>query len=704
MNSRPERLLVVDDNEMNRDMLARRLARKGYEVVVAGDAYDLQGLIKKTEFDLVLLDIEMPGVSGLDALAAIRKTYSPIQLPVIMVTARSHSEDIVNGLQLGANDYITKPVDFPVALARIHTQLSHRRAEQALRESEERYALAAQGANDGLWDWNLKNNTIYFSPRWKSMLGFEDAEIGESPDEWFGRMHDADRDIVKQRIDAYLNGETAHFECEARLRHKDGVFRWMLSRGIMVRDQSGKPLRMAGSQTDITEGKVADPLTGLPNRLLFADRLLQLIEHRKRNPDSLFAVLFLDLDGFKMVNDSLGHVLGDKMLVAVAGRLVNSLRQTDTIARIDDSFTVARLGGDEFAILLTNLKDAEDAKHVANRLMGELTLPFHLDDKEVYTSASIGIAVSTSGYQRPEEFLRDADTAMYRAKSLGKARYEVFDADMRASVTYRLQLETDLRHALERNEFMNFYQPIISLETGKIAGFEALMRWQHPTRGVVEPGEFIPVAEEMGLIRELGWWGLCEACRQISEWRKQFPDLTMSVNLSVKQFVQPNFAAQLEKLLQDNSLSAGVLKLELTEGSIMADPAAAATLLSQMRCLGIAIAIDDFGTGYSSLSYLQRFPLDTLKIDRSFTSAVGTGGKEESIIVNIMPLAQNLGLDVVAEGVETNEQASFLRQLRCKYAQGYLFSRPVNAVRAEELLQKPLIPVEPDGSLAPAAV
>jgi diguanylate cyclase (GGDEF)-like protein/PAS domain S-box-containing protein len=613
-----------------------------------------------------------------------------------MVTARSHSEDIVNGLQLGANDYITKPVDFPVALARINTQLSHRRAEQALRESEERYALAAQGANDGLWDWNLKKNTIYFSPRWKSMLGYEDSEIGESPDEWFGRMHESDQEIVKQRIDEYLNGKANHFECEARLRHKDGVFRWMLSRGIMVRDQSGKPLRMAGSQTDITEGKVADPLTGLPNRLLFADRLLQLIEHRKRNPDSLFAVLFLDLDGFKTVNDSLGHLLGDKMLIAVGARLVNSLRRTDTIGRFDENFTVARLGGDEFAILLRDLKDPADAAAVANRLMGELTLPFHLDDREVYTSASIGIAVSTSGYQRPEEFLRDADTAMYRAKSLGKARYEVFDADMRASVTHRLQLETDLRHALERDEFVNFYQPIISLETGRIAGFEALMRWQHPTRGMIDPGEFIGVAEEIGLIRELGWWGLCEACRQISEWRKEFPELTMSVNLSVKQFAQQNFASQLQKLLQEHSLPPGVLKLELTEGSIMADPSAAATLLSQMRALGIAIAIDDFGTGYSSLSYLQRFPLDTLKIDRSFTSAVGSGGKEESIIVNIMPLAQNLGLDVVAEGVETNEQAAFLKQLRCKYAQGYFFSRPLNAQHAGELLQKPLVPTDKD--------
>src|SRR5262245_11531996 len=362
------RLLIVDDNEMNRDMLARRLERKGYAVVLAENARDLEERVRQDCIDLVLLDIEMPEISGMDALQQIRSKYSQIQLPIIMVTAKSQSDDIVKALELGANDYVTKPIDFPVALARIRSHLSHKRAEQALRESEERYALAARGANDGLWDWNLVTDTVYFSPRWKSMLGYQENEIGDGAAEWFSRIHEADRDKLKQRIDDHLKGTTPHFESEARMLHKDGVFRWMLSRGITVRDETGKPLRMAGCQTDITEGKVADPLTGLPNRLLFLDRLLRLIEYRRRHDDSLFAVLFLDLDGFKMVNDSLGHVVGDKLLVAVANRLMGLLRRTDTIARIDEAFTVARLGGDEFAILLGDLKDASDATAVAERL------------------------------------------------------------------------------------------------------------------------------------------------------------------------------------------------------------------------------------------------------------------------------------------------------------------------------------------------
>jgi len=696
MKYRPERLLIVDDNEMNRDMLARRLAKKGYEVSTAENACHVESQIQRESVDLVLMDIEMPEVSGLEALVRVRKLYTSTQLPVIMVTARSQSDDIVKALELGANDYVTKPIDFPVAHARIRNQLSHKRAEQALRESEERYALAALGANDGLWDWNLAENTIYFSPRWMAMLGYPESGISDSPEEWFSRIHEADQELVKRRIAAHLAGSTPHFESEARMRHQDGLFRWMLSRGIMVRDKEGKPLRMAGSQTDITEGKVADPLTGLPNRLLFIDRLSQLIEHGKRHEGFLFAVLFLDLDGFKMINDSFGHVFGDKLLIAVAHRLVNSLRHRDAVCRIDDQFTIARLGGDEFAIILGELREPGDAPNVANRLMSVLKLPFVVDEKEIFTSASIGIALSTSGYQHPEEFLRDADTAMYRAKSLGKARYEVFDANMRASVTQRLQLETDLRHAIDRQEFRNYYQPIIALESGKIAGFEALLRWQHPTQGMVGPDEFIPIAEETGMIRELGWWSLSDACRRIAEWRESYPELTVSVNLSAKQFLQTNLPAQLEGLLQELAVPPAALKLELTESSIMVDPVAAATLLSQMKSLGISIAIDDFGTGYSSLSYLQRFPLDTLKIDRSFIKAMGTCGKEEKniIIRSIIPLAENLGLDVVAEGVENVGQMAFLRQLKCKYAQGFLFSKAVDAEAATKLLLNPPYPVD----------
>jgi diguanylate cyclase (GGDEF)-like protein/PAS domain S-box-containing protein len=581
---------------------------------------------------------------------------------------------------MGANDYLTKPIDFPVALARISTQLSHKEAQEALRESEERYALAARGANDGLWDWNLVTNAVYFSPRWKAMLGFNENEIEDRLEHWLGRIHDADRERVKGEIAAHQQGLTPHFESEHRLLHKDGGFRWMLSRGLAVHDATGKASRMAGSQTDITERKVSDPLTGLPNRLLFIDRLGRLIKHSKRRKDHLFAVLFLDLDGFKMINDSLGHLVGDQLLVGVAARLEKCLRASDTVARLGETFTVARLGGDEFTILLDDIKEPADVNRTAERLMKALAPPFLLAGKEVFTSISIGIALSNTAYEEPEDMLRDADTAMYRAKSLGKARFEVFDADMRASVMARLQLETDLRHALERNEFRNFYQPIVALDSGRIVGFEALMRWQHPTRGLIGPEEFIFVAEETGLIRELGWWSLREACRQMSSWRARSAaciDLAVSVNLSAKQLLQPHLVDEMKKLLRETTLPAEALKLEITESAVMADPAAAAEMLQQMKSLGIRLAIDDFGTGYSSLSYLHRFPLDTLKIDRSFISGAGEGGDGMEIARTIMPMAKNLRLDVVAEGVETIEQVVLLKRLQCKYAQGFYFSKPL---------------------------
>jgi diguanylate cyclase (GGDEF)-like protein/PAS domain S-box-containing protein len=689
MNATMNRLLIVDDNEMNRDMLARRLARKGYEIGVADSALALVERVKEDAIDLVLLDIEMPEISGLDALRILRKAFSATEVPVIMVTAKNQSEDIINALDLGANDYLTKPIDFPVAMARIGTQLSHKRAQEALKESEERYALAARGSNDGLWDWNLLANVVHFSARWKAMLGYQENEIGDNPEEWFDRIHDADRPRVKEEIAAHQRGQTAHFESEHRMLHKDGTFRWMLSRGLAIHDESGKASRMAGSQTDITEGKVSDPLTGLPNRLLFIDRLSRLIKQSKRHRQRCFAVLFMDLDGFKMINDSLGHLVGDQLLVAVAGRLERCLRATDTLARLGESFTVARLGGDEFTVLLEDLKDPNDASVAAERLMKELTAPFVLGGKEVFTSVSIGIALSNTSYEQPEEILRDADTAMYRAKSLGKARYEVFDADMRASVMARLQLETDLRRALERGEFCNFYQPIVDLASGEIAGFEALLRWHHPTRGFLGPDDFIAVAEETGLIRELGWWNLREACRQVSEWRASSAAhrrLSVSVNLSAKQFLQPRLVEDIKNLLAELRLPGDALRLEITESTVMGDPSGAVEMLQQIKSQGIRLAIDDFGTGYSSLSYLHRFPLDTLKIDRSFISNIADQAGGMEIARSILPMASNLRLDVVAEGVETLEQVSLLKRLNCKYAQGYYFSKPLSAEGTTALL------------------
>ena len=689
------RVLIVDDNEMNRDMLARRLERKGFEVSVAEGAQELLRRVKDEGVDMVLLDIEMPEISGLEALKTLREIYSPIALPIIMVTAKNQSEDVVKALDLGANDYLTKPIDFAVALARIGTQLSHKRAQEALRESEERYALAARGANDGLWDWNLQTNTMYFSPRWKAMLGYEESEISDNPEEWFERIHEADRDRVRHEIAAHQKGIVPQFESEHRMLHKDGSVRWMLSRGLAVQDASGIALRMAGWQTDITEGKISDPLTGLPNRLLFTDRVARLLKHAKRKKDYLFAVLFLDLDGFKMINDSMGHLVGDQLLVGVASRLEKSLRATDVVARMGQGFIVARLGGDEFTVLIDDLKDQSDARQAAERLMRAVTAPFLLNGKEIFTSVSVGIALSNAAiYESPEEILRDADTAMYRAKSSGKARYEVFDADMRASVMARLQLETDLHRALEREEFSNFYQPIVFLNTGEIVGFESLLRWQHPTRGLLAPEEFIAVAEETGLIRELGWWNLREACRQMREWRAQYEaasQLVMSVNLSPKQFLQHNLVEDIRNLLIEFDMPPSSLRLELTESAVMGDPSSAVEMLGQIKNLGVSLAIDDFGTGYSSLSYLHRFPLDTLKIDRSFITSIGDSrenseGKE--IARTILPMATNLQLEVVAEGVETSEQVELLRKLHCKFGQGFYFSKPLPAAAATSLLAK----------------
>jgi len=462
-----------------------------------------------------------------------------------------------------------------------------------------------------------------------------------------------------------------------------------LRRSLEVLEQTVMERRR--SEAQLRHNAFHDHLTGLPNRALFMRRLRSALEKNQRFPKAEFAVLFIDLDRFKVINDSLGHTIGDQLLVSIAARLRSCLRPSDTIAR---------LGGDEFAILLTNIATLEDALEVADRLQAALKHPFNLAGQEVFTSSSIGIALGVS-YQQPEDLLRDADTAMYRAKALGKARYQVFDAAMHDSVVTLLQMETDLRRAVEHlslsqqetSEFQIYYQPIIHLQTGKITGFEALIRWQHPQRGLLSPTEFIPVAEESGAITPLSYWVLDQACRQLRTWQLRFPHfpLAISVNLSSKLFSQPDLVQTTGQILKSVGLEGCWLRLEVTESAIMENAESAINTILQLREQGIRIHLDDFGTGYSSLNYLQRFPVDVLKIDQSFISNIDLCREGEfhacaPIVRTILTLAHHLKIDVTAEGVETQEQLTQLQDWRCQYAQGYFFSRPVPATVAEALI------------------
>ena len=685
---RSEVLLVVDDNEANRDALSRRLRHRGYVVETAADGHEALAWIDSTRFDLILLDVEMPGMSGLEVLTRIRMERSETELPVIMVTARSQGGDIVEAFQLGANDYVTKPVDFPVALARIGTHLAHKRAVERLRESEERYTLAVRGANDGLWDWNLESNEVYWSARWKAMLGYEDAEIGDSPEEWFTRVHPEDLVRVQESLAAHLAHGTGHFESEHRLRHRNETFKWVLCRGAAVRSAGGIVTRLAGSLTDITETKLADALTGLPNRILFFDLVERSIKRSERRPNYRFALLVLGLNRFSIVHDSLGPSAADRLLVDVARRLQSGLRATDAVTRDEPDFTLARTGGDEFNVLLDDITDPGDAIRVAERLRLALEEPFTVDGGQVFVSASAGIAVSTTGYTQAESIVRDATTALNRARAAGTGGYEIFDPAMRARAVSRLQAETELRQAIETHALELHYQPIVSFQSGRIEGFEALVRWRHPQRGLVGAADFIPLAEDTGMILDIGRFALHESCRQMAAWRREFGECCpafVCVNVSSRQLAEGKVADEVTAVLAETGLSSSHLKIEITETSLISDVPGAHAALSRLQAMGITCSLDDFGTGYSSLSYLHQLQVDTLKIDRSFVNALG-GDSGSELVRAIVALAHNLGIDVVAEGVETSEQFAVLHGLGCEYAQGFYLSRPVDPAAAGGLV------------------
>lgn len=563
------------------------------------------------------------------------------------------------------------------------------RANELLRLSEERYALAVRGANDGIWDWDLKNGRVFYSVRWKEMLGHLEDQIGAVPSEWFDRVHPDDIESVQSMIAAQKDNITPHFQIEYRMRHADGRYRWMLTRGSAVQGESGEVTRLAGSQSDVTPRREAeeqlrqnmlhDSLTGLPNRVLFADRLERSLIRTSRDKQHRFAVMFLDIDRFKAINDSLGHVVGDQLLNSFAARIANALRPTDTFAR---------LGGDEFAILLEDPRESDDTTSIANRILALLKESFLLGSHEVYVTVSIGIAHGSRRYTRPQDVLRDADLAMYRAKANGKARYEVFDVAMHVRAVKMLRMENDLRRAVDRGEFEVFYQPIIRMKDKYLRAFEALVRWRHPTDGLVGPDQFIPIAEETGLIVPIGKWVLEQACRQTVQWHTLAPDhlIEINVNLSARQFAQPDLVEQVTAILAETGLEPRFLNLEITESCAMENPEATIGTLRRLKQLGVKLNIDDFGTGYSSLAYLQRFPVDTMKVDRSFVANMIERPENAEIINTIVQLAHSLHIKVTAEGIENDEQLAQLDALECENAQGYLFSRPLDPQSASHLL------------------
>jgi diguanylate cyclase (GGDEF)-like protein len=562
------KLLVVDDNPHNRDMLSRRLARRGYAVEVAENGADALEKINQAQYDLVLLDQMIPGTSGLDLLRLLRATYSQSELPVIMVTAVDQSQSIVEALDEGANDYVVKPVDLPVVTACIESQLARSKADR--------------------------------------------------------------------------------------------------------------------------QSRVSDPLTHLNNRSFFLDCLTEALTRQRGRASESLAVMLIDLDGFKLFNESFGHAVGDQILIETASRFQGELAEPGSPGGCAfGSPVLARMGGDEFAVLLHAVADAGCAETVAKGLLSSLARPFALPGSQIAISASMGIALAAGGSTTAPEFLDEAELAMSRAKEMGRNRWVVFDSAMRQRAQARMAIALDLRHAIEREQLAVFYQPKVHLPTRSVVGFEALMRWRHPEYGLLSPAEFIPIAEQTGLIAALGTWILRQACTQLKFWQTHFPStppLSMNVNLSVKQLADAQLVPNVESILAETGIPPDSLKLELTESALVSEIESVKDVLSRLRALHVGLKLDDFGTGYSSLSYLRTLHFDSLKIDRSFVNRLDADAETRAIVETILNLARNLHMTVVAEGIETEEQLAHLVDLGCDVGQGFLFSKPVAAEFAEQLL------------------
>jgi diguanylate cyclase (GGDEF)-like protein/PAS domain S-box-containing protein len=576
----------------------------------------------------------------------------------------------------------------------VREEQQRRAAEKNLRISEERYALAAQGANDGLWDWDLIVGRFYTSPRWHQMLGLAAEETQGKPEDWFGRTHDEDISTLRAAVDAHLAGHSAHLEHEFRMRHRDGSDRWMQARGLAVMNRVGKPQRFAGSMTDITDRKLAERqllfdafhsrLTGLPNRALMIDRINQVMQIWQAGSENEVIVVILDLDHFRNINESLGQATGDQVLISLARNLEPVLRPDDTLAH---------LGEDEFAVLRFAAGDArQQTEQLIGALYGVLGQPITIESRDFEMGASMGyVLASEAAGKMGDEMLRDANLALYKAKTTGRGQAIRFEAAMHQTAVKRFDLEADLRRAIAKGgELELFYQPIIDIQNDRMHGYEALIRWRHPTRGLVSPIDFIPLAEDTGLIVEIGRRGILEASRQIAAWRPAGGGKPpqVAVNVSGRQFAAEGLLDDIENALKITGIPPDCLKLEVTESLVMDNPERTVEMLRRIIAMGCKVSIDDFGTGYSSLSHLHRFPFNTLKIDRSFIIRMTESREGFEIVRVIASMAKVLDRDVVAEGVEEQAQVAVLKDLGVEFVQGYVFSKPLPHADATAFLEK----------------
>ena len=695
MNIHPVRVLLIDDDEEDY-VLTRYIFDEfkdnQFRLEWLDNFRDGLRAVGEDRHDIYLVDYRLGERTGLDLLREANR--AGCTAPIILLTGQGDKEIDFQAMQAGAADYLVKgELTAPLLERAIRYSLKHARSLEEIQNSEAKFRSVIQSASDAIVLTDREGKITLWNKAAESIFGYRAEEIiGFPATAIMGGKYAQKALAVGLRYT--LENVLAPFDgkvVESTGRRKDGSEFPLEMSGSVWKTSEG--VYYTAILRDITERRAAenrllheathDSLTGLPNRAHFTTILESVIRDARRDTRRRFAVLFLDLDRFKVINDGLGHVIGDKLLIAIAERLASCIRPGDI---------VSRFGGDEFTILLGSVTDTEAVTEIAERLQSKLAEPFFIDSFEVFTSASIGIIMSDVAHDNPESFLRDADTAMYRAKESGKARFEIFNRAMHVRNMNLLRMENDLRKSIERRDFRVYYQPIVNIETGETNEFEALIRWEHPEYGFVPPTEFIPVAEETGLIIPIGEWVLEESVRQISQWRRQFPEkpLSVSVNLSARQLMHPNLIKQVKEIVRSAALDPNCLKLEVTESMVMDNAEVALEILSELCALGVRLSTDDFGTGYSSLSYLHRFPFERLKIDRSFIGKVDTDAKSEEIVRTIVTLAENLHLEVVAEGVENRSQFRKLRQFGCYLGQGFLFSKPVAAPSAEQILARGL--------------